>query len=177
MPRGIGQEMGRKMKLSKKFAVILLGITLFTSTLNAATLKCLNQNNTNLAPLRTISEDLGAKVDFNKEKNLITIIYKETKIEATIGSKTALINGDKKELQVAPQVVNGTTYVPIRFVGEALGAKVDYQGNTLTVNLDGTSKAWQIETVKSTTGTASTGTFSKGSKSVNGKTEIGRAHV
>ena len=169
MPRGIGQEMGRKMKLSKKFAVILLGITLFTSTLNAATLKCLNQNNTNLAPLRTISEDLGAKVDFNKEKNLITIIYKETKIEATIGSKTALINGDKKELQVAPQVVNGTTYVPIRFVGEALGAKVDYQGNTLTVNLDGTSKAWQIETVKSTTGTASTGTFSKGSKSVNGK--------
>ena len=47
-------------------------------------------------------------------------------IELEIGSKTAKINGESCTLDVPPQIVNGRTMVPFRFIGEAFGAEVDY---------------------------------------------------
>lgn len=158
------------MKFSRKFAVMLLGFTLFNKSLEATTLQSLNQNNTNLVPLRTISEELGAKVDFNKENQKITVVYKDTTVEVAIGNKSARVNGDKKELQVAPQVVKGTTYIPIRFIGEALGGVVDYQKGTLKISLDDKTKEWKLETIAATTKAPISGnTFNSGTKTVNGK--------
>ena len=137
--------MGRNMKVKKKLIGIVLGLTLFTSTLSAEPLKCLNQNNTSLVPLRIVSEELGAKVDFNKESQSITVSYKDITIQATIGSEMCTVNGVKRKLQVAPQASNGTTYVPIRFIGEALGGKVDYQNGTLKVSLGDKHKEWELE--------------------------------
>lgn len=52
-----------------------------------------------------------------------------------IGSTTAYVNGVPYVLPVAPyQEPSGTSMVPFRFVGEALGAKVDYKGETNTVS-------------------------------------------
>jgi len=52
-----------------------------------------------------------------------------------IGSTTAYVNGVPYVLPVAPyQESGGTSMVPFRFVGEALGAKVDYNGETNTVS-------------------------------------------
>lgn len=48
------------------------------------------------------------------------------KIELTIGSKTATVDGKAVELDVPAQIRDGRTLVPFRFVGEAFGAKVDY---------------------------------------------------
>ena len=48
------------------------------------------------------------------------------KITMKIGEKTATANGKQVYLDVAPFTKNGRTMVPIRFVSEALGAKVDY---------------------------------------------------
>jgi hypothetical protein len=56
-------------------------------------------------------------------------------ITLTIASSKCTVNGEDKWMDVAPFVQNGRTFVPIRFVSEALGAKVDY-----TKYADGTTK-------------------------------------
>ncbi|OIQ62513.1 copper amine oxidase N-terminal domain-containing protein [Neomoorella thermoacetica] len=57
-------------------------------------------------------------------------------IKLTIGSKIARVGSSTKELPIAPYQAGqgGTTMVPFRFIGEALGAKVDYNANTNTVS-------------------------------------------
>ena len=59
----------------------------------------------------------------------------DMKIEMTIGSKVALIDGKETELLRAPEEKNGTTLVPIRFVAEALGCKVDYEHATKKITI------------------------------------------
>lgn len=163
--------MENAMGFNKRFTVMVLGFSMLCGSLNGATLQCLNQDSTNLVPLRTISEELGAKVDFDKGQEVITVVYKDTTIKVTIGSKSATINGEKKALQVAPQVVNGITYVPIRFVGEALGGVVEYQKGILKVQLDEKAKEWQVQTINSPQVATPTGRISKkGTQTVNGRT-------
>jgi len=50
----------------------------------------------------------------------------EPRIILTIGSTTALAEGREVELDVAPRIENGRTLVPIRFVAEALGCRVEW---------------------------------------------------
>ncbi len=42
----------------------------------------------------------------------------------TLGEKTYTVNGAEKTMDVAPFAKDNRTYVPVRFVGEALGFKV-----------------------------------------------------
>lgn len=93
------------------------------------------QNGRTLVPFRFIGEEIGAKVDFtidNKTKRVKTVTYEilEIKIVLIIGSKTAMVNGQKVELDVAPQIVAGTTVVPVRFVTENLGCEVKWDAKT-----------------------------------------------
>ena len=52
-----------------------------------------------------------------------------------LGSKTAVVNGETVELLQAPQAKNGVTQVPLRFVAEALGCKVDYDAKTKGIHI------------------------------------------
>lgn len=45
------------------------------------------------------------------------------------------VNGQPVETDTAPMLVNGRTFVPIRFVSEALGAQVGWEEETQTVSL------------------------------------------
>ena len=45
------------------------------------------------------------------------------------------MNGEANTLDVAPQIINGRTMLPIRFVAEALGAEVGWNGDTRTVTI------------------------------------------
>lgn len=58
------------------------------------------------------------------------------KIVLTLGSKTAVVDGVEHQLDVAPFAENGRTFVPIRFVAETLGCKVDYDNATKTVTIE-----------------------------------------
>lgn len=82
------------------------------------------ENGNTMVPLRGIFEALGAKVDWNKATQTITANKDEKKITLTIGNKTAIANGVRASLNAAPKVKNGTTLVPLRFISQALGAKV-----------------------------------------------------
>jgi ribosomal protein S19 len=44
----------------------------------------------------------------------------------TIGSKNVKVNGVPCTTDVAPYIKNGRTFVPVRFISESIGAKVEY---------------------------------------------------
>ena len=79
-----------------------------------------------LLPLRLISETLGAKVSWSDKERKVTIEDSGNKIELIIGDMHPKINGKTTTIDVAPRIYNDYTYVPVRFVAEALGCKVDW---------------------------------------------------
>jgi len=92
-------------------------------------------NGRTLAPLRAISEAPGAKVQWNTSDRSIVITKGATTIRLQIGSTTALNNGAQVTLDAVPQIVNGRTLAPARFVGEALGAQVNWDAANYQVNI------------------------------------------
>lgn len=83
-------------------------------------------NDRTLVPLRLVSELLGAKVDWDEKMKTIVITEGKTKISLTINSAEASINDNVKTLDVPPVILDGKTYVPVRFIAEALAADVGY---------------------------------------------------
>ncbi|MDA3730376.1 family 10 glycosylhydrolase [Niameybacter massiliensis] len=94
------------------------------------------QNGTTLVPLRIISENLGAEVEWESESRSIIIQQDNNMMVLTIDSKKAMVNGKTETLLEAPQMVNGTTMVPIRFISEKLGAKVDWNSSSKIITIE-----------------------------------------
>lgn len=84
-------------------------------------------------PMRDIFEALGADVKWDQKTSTITATRGSKEVILRIGSKLAYIDGVKVTLSVEPAVINGSTMVPIRFVAEALGAKVTWDNESQTV--------------------------------------------
>jgi len=57
------------------------------------------------------------------------------KISLSIDKKNSLVNGRETSLDVPPTIINNRTMVPLRFVGESLGAEVEWIGETQTVEI------------------------------------------
>lgn len=53
-----------------------------------------------------------------------------------LDNTTMQVNGQSKTLPVAPQTINGRSYVPFRALGDALGAKVSYDPSIRTVRYE-----------------------------------------
>lgn len=89
-------------------------------------------NDRTMLPARFVAENLGAKVEWNGEKELVTVNGKNLKtgeditILIYIGSDVAYVNGKEIKLDSAAFVENDRTYTPIRFISEELGASVDW---------------------------------------------------
>lgn len=70
------------------------------------------------------------------ETRQVTITENGKEIILTIGSIDVLVNGQKITIDSAPATLPpGRTFVPIRFVGETLGARVDYDNNTKQISI------------------------------------------
>lgn len=108
--------------------------------------KALIKNGSTLVPLRGIFESLGATVNWNQTTKTIDAKKGNTTVWLKIGSKTTKVNGKNVSIAVPAQVVNGSTLVPLRFISEALGAKVDWNQTTKTIKI--TSKVVSTKKMK-----------------------------
>ncbi|MEW5922341.1 MAG: copper amine oxidase N-terminal domain-containing protein, partial [Bacillota bacterium] len=88
-----------------------------------------------LVPLRTIFEALGADVRWDGTTWTVTATKGQTTVRLTVGVRTAYKNGAPVNLDVPAKIVNGRTLVPLRFVSEALGAKVNWDTKTQVVTI------------------------------------------
>ena len=94
-----------------------------------------------LLPIRYVAEALGALVSWNATEQKVTITFKEMVIELWIGKNNAKVNGvykfiDPENPEVKPIVIPpGRTMLPIRFIAENLGCKVDWDANLKEVKI------------------------------------------
>lgn len=110
------------------------------------------ENNRTMVPIRFISEALGAKVDWNDTYKLVTITFNDIKIEQKIGKTVAIVNDQEVTFDVPAIINSGRTMVPVRFVSEALGANVEWNGTTRTVII--TTKKAEIDPTPTPVNTA-----------------------
>jgi hypothetical protein len=82
-------------------------------------------------PLRGIFERMGATVVYSA--GTINATKGSTTMSLQIGSTQATVNGQSQTLDVAPFIVGATTYVPLRFIAQSLGANVGYDNSTRVV--------------------------------------------
>ncbi|NUU75757.1 stalk domain-containing protein [Paenibacillus xylanilyticus] len=82
------------------------------------------KSGTTLVPMRAIFEVLGAKVTWDAKTKKVEAVKDSTTIELTIGSKSGKVNGKVSEASVPPQLVEGNTLIPLRYVSEAMGMHV-----------------------------------------------------
>ncbi|HEY2474056.1 MAG TPA: copper amine oxidase N-terminal domain-containing protein [Candidatus Cybelea sp.] len=84
-------------------------------------------------PLRGIFEQLGASVVYSNGQ--INATGRGRTISLTIGSTQAVVDRQPATLDVAPFIVGATTFVPLRFISQALGASVNWNNQTSTVTI------------------------------------------
>lgn len=92
-------------------------------------------NGRTMIPFRTIFNALNADVEWNQAEWTAIGIKDNTVIELPIGEAYAYINGEKINLDVASSIINGRTYIPVRFVAESLGARVEWDSVNKIVDI------------------------------------------
>ncbi|MBR6399780.1 MAG: hypothetical protein IKS17_00970 [Firmicutes bacterium] len=103
-------------------------------------------NGRTLVPVRAIVEALDGTVDWNGETKTATLVSGDNKIELTIDSNTAKLNGEEKSLDTAPVIIDSRTMLPLRFIAEGFGYQTDWEAQTKTIYVSGASEEQPAET-------------------------------
>ncbi|MCL2619803.1 MAG: N-acetylmuramoyl-L-alanine amidase family protein [Defluviitaleaceae bacterium] len=86
-------------------------------------------------PVRYVFEAMDATVDFQPEQQRITIAHNQSTIIMHVGDYQFRHDNAMHTMDVAPQIINNRTMVPVSFVAEAIGFDVDWNNETSTVYL------------------------------------------
>lgn len=95
-------------------------------------------NGVTMLPFRDILRALGVKdteIVWHENSKSIEITTGGKYIFIAIGSSGAIVDDRMITLLAAPYVTNGRTLIPVRFISEALGASVGWNGDTSTVTI------------------------------------------
>ncbi|MGB9749849.1 MAG: copper amine oxidase N-terminal domain-containing protein, partial [Caldisericia bacterium] len=87
-----------------------------------------------------IVEPLGGEITWDPTEKKVTILFNNKLIELWIGKNIAKVNGiitsiDLSNPKVVPMIIQGRTMLPIRFVAENLGCKVEWDANTKVITI------------------------------------------
>lgn len=98
------------------------------------------KNGRTLVPIRAIIEALGGSVTWDGTARKATVTLGNTSLELWIGKSSATVNGtttpiDWTNAKVVPEIINGRTMLPLRFVTESLGATVGWDQSTQTITI------------------------------------------
>ncbi|SHK19019.1 Copper amine oxidase N-terminal domain-containing protein [Geosporobacter subterraneus DSM 17957] len=88
-----------------------------------------------LIPVRALTEAFGATVDWNSETKKVTIIKGDIEIILKIDSKTATVNGEEVTIDAPAEIMNKRTVIPLRFIVEQLGLKINWDEETETIEI------------------------------------------
>ena len=84
------------------------------------------ENSRTLVPMRGIFETLGATVNYDDDTKTVMAAKSDVVVMLQIGNGTAWVNGEAKELDVPAKIIEDRTMVPVRFISETLGCKVEW---------------------------------------------------
>lgn len=153
------------MKLKFIPIMTLVATMLLSSTVFGATGKVINGRT--MIPLRGAFEELGFSVSWDSATNSATLKDSNHNIVVTQNSTSYTVDGTKYTSDVAPQVISGSMYIPLRTLGDKIGATtgwddasqtatIKYNGKTSTITTNSGSN-----TSKSNTNTTSNDLITK----------------
>lgn len=90
-------------------------------------------NGRTMIPIRAVAEALGVEVGWEDSTRQITLTQAGTTIVMTIDSMDALVNDKTVTMDVAPYISEGRTLLPVRYVAEFFGQKVEWEESTRRV--------------------------------------------
>ncbi len=98
------------------------------------------KNSRTLLPIRAVVEAMGGTVAWSEAKKQVAINYKDNSIVLIINNNIAVVNGAVKQIDennpnVVPEIINGRTMLPLRFVAESLGCQVSWDDKTKTITI------------------------------------------
>ncbi len=96
----------------------------------------IDSNGRTQAPARFIGERLGATVTWDGASQKATFVKGAKKLVLYIGKKEYELDGKKLQMDTVALLQEGRTYVPARYVAEAFGATVRWDGVIKTVYID-----------------------------------------
>jgi len=96
----------------------------------------IDENSRTQVPIRFVGEALGANVSWDGNTKKVTITLNGKKVVLQIGNKNYEVNGQQKQMDTVALLKESRTFVPVRFVSEALGATVKWNANIRTVYID-----------------------------------------
>jgi hypothetical protein len=94
-----------------------------------------NMNGSILVPLRAIFEEMGAKIDYVAATRTVTATKGDTVVVLTIGDTSPTVRGKVVPIDQPGIIVSGRTLAPLRFVAEAFGGTVTWDGASNTANI------------------------------------------
>ncbi|MDR6881027.1 stalk domain-containing protein [Bacillus sp. 3255] len=86
-------------------------------------------------PIRSVSESFGAAVDWDQDSLTVTVSTEYTTITSRIFEDQAYVDGDPMQIDGPAYLLEGRTYVPLRFIAEFLGLQVDWHAPTQIIQI------------------------------------------
>ena len=86
-------------------------------------------NNRTMVPMRKIFEALKAEVTWDNNTQTAKATKDDMTVEITIGSNVMYSNGNPVTIDSPALLLRNRTYVPVRFISNALGATVDWDND------------------------------------------------
>ena len=116
---------------------LTLGSTAATRNDAAVTLDTtpLSRGGRMMLPIRFVAEAFGAAVGWDGDTATATVAAGDTVITVQIGAGQIFVNGNAVPLDTAAFIEGGRTYLPVRAIADALGAAVEWDGDTATATL------------------------------------------
>jgi len=88
-----------------------------------------------LIPVRAISESMGATVAYDSVLQTVTIVKGDKTVILDLADDTVTVNDLAVATEVPAEIMNNRTMVPLRFIAENLGLKVQWEQETMTVEI------------------------------------------
>lgn len=89
-----------------------------------------------MVPVRAIFEGVGASVEWDSETKNITGTMADNVVVMQINNNQFSINGNEQYMDAPPQIIDGRTYAPARYVAEAFGFNVEWDSANKIVKIE-----------------------------------------
>lgn len=101
---------------------------------------------TTIVPFVPVLTSFGYSLTYDAKTRTIRAKDSQHTITLTVGSMKAFVDGSPKYMSVAPKIIGGTTYVPLRFLSEVSGRAIESKSGAIFIYSTNTANAAQQTT-------------------------------